>query len=94
MDFFDSALDKAKEAIEIVSKKTEEVVSVQKQKYNIAALKHKNAKCFESLGEIYFEQICGTYIDDDEIKDLVDLIIENNTQIETLEAKIDKEAQK
>ena len=57
MDFFDNALDKAKEAIDIVSKKTGEVVTAQKQKFDIASLENKKAKDFEKLGEIYFSLI-------------------------------------
>ena len=58
MDFLDSAIDKAKEAIDIVSKKTEEVVTIQKQRYNLAALKNKRSKALQALGKIYFDLIC------------------------------------
>ena len=57
MDFFDNALDKARETIDIVSKKTGEVVMAQKQKFDIATLQNKRAKDFEKLGEIYYNLI-------------------------------------
>ena len=88
MDFFDSVLDKAKEAIEIVSKKTEEVVATQKQKYNIAALKNKRAKNLERLGEIYFEQLIESEIEDAETEELVSSIADQNEKIAELEQEL------
>ena len=35
MEFFDNAVNKAKEAIDIACKKTNEVVSTQKQKFDV-----------------------------------------------------------
>ena len=55
MEFFDNALNKAREAIGIACKKTEEVVSVQKQKFDIATIENKRNKDFEKLGKLYFE---------------------------------------
>ncbi len=81
MDFFDNALDKAKEAIDIVSKKTGEVVTAQKQKFDIASLENKKAKDFEKLGEIYFALIKDAEIEDAETKKLVEAIIDKENQI-------------
>lgn len=92
MDFFDTALDKAKEAIEIVSKKTEEVVTTQKQRFNIASLENQCSKLYKSLGEIYYERLADTYIEgDDEVRDLVELITKKLEEIESLKAKLDSE---
>lgn len=88
MDFLENALNTAKEAIEIVSQKTEEVVLAQKQRYNIASLKNKNKKCFEALGKIYFEQLADLEIDDPETQNLVQIIIENQEKIEELQDEL------
>ena len=84
MDFFENALNTAKEALEIVSQKTEEVVTTGKQKYAIASLKNKNSKCYESLGRIYFEKLIDTEIDDEDTKYLVQIISENEEKIAEL----------
>ncbi len=54
MDFFDNALNKAKEAINVAYKKTEEVVATEKQRFDIASLNSKIDKDYKALGEIYF----------------------------------------
>ncbi len=81
MDFFDNALDKAKEAFDIVSKKTGEVVTAQKQKFDVASLESKRAKDFEKLGEIYFGLIKDAEIEDQETKALVEAIIKKENEI-------------
>lgn len=81
MDFFDNAIDKAKEAIDIVSKKTNEVVNVGKQKFDIASLESKRSKDFEVLGEIYYNLIKDTEIEDVDTKNLVDAITDKNLKI-------------
>ena len=88
MDFFENALNTAKEALEIVSQKTEEVVTTGKQKYTIASLKNKNSKCFESLGRIYFEQLLDTNIEDDETRNLVNIILQNEEKIAQLQEEL------
>lgn len=81
MDFFDNALEKAKEAFDIVSKKTGEVVTAQKQKFDIASLESKRAKDFEKLGEIYFALIKDSEIEDLKTKELVEAIINKDNEI-------------
>ena len=88
MDFLENALNTAKEALEIVSQKTEEVVSVGKQKYTSASLKNKNNKCFEALGRIYFEQICDTETDDEKADFLVKTIIQTQEKIAELNEEL------
>ncbi len=89
MDFFDNALDKAKEAFEIVTKKTEEVVTTQKQKFNIASLENQCSKCFKSLGEIYYARLLDSSIEgDDEVKNLVKMISEKKEEIAKLKEEI------
>ena len=54
MDFFDNALNKAKEVIDVAYKKTEEVVATEKQRFDIASLNSKIDKDYKALGELYF----------------------------------------
>ncbi len=88
MDFFDNAIDKAKEAIDILSKKTGEVVNTGKNKFDIASLENKRAKDFEVLGEIYYNLIKDTEIEDFQIKNLVESIDEKNSKITELKENI------
>ncbi len=89
MDFLDSALDVAKETFEIVSKKTEEVVTTSKQKFNIASLKNKRSKNFERLGEIFYEELRDSDIEDEEIKALVKLVTKQCKDIARLEKELE-----
>ena len=50
MDFFDDAVNKAKEALDVACKKTNEVVTTQKQRFDIASLEAKRTRDFEALG--------------------------------------------
>lgn len=88
MDFLDNAIDKAKEAIDIACKKTNEVVNTQKQKFDIASLESKRAKDFEQLGQIYYNLIKDTEIEDQNVKVLVETIIEKNNKIYELKEEI------
>lgn len=88
MDFFDNAVNKAKEAIDIACKKTNDVVTTQKQKFDVAAVENKRAKDYEKLGMLYFEIVKDTEIEDSQIKALVDAIKEKNEKIKDLKAEI------
>lgn len=54
MDSFEEALNKAKEVATAAYKKTEEVLSVQKQRLEIAALNSKLKDEFATLGEAVY----------------------------------------
>lgn len=54
MDFFDNALNKAKEVIDVAYKKTEEVVATEKQRFDIASLNSKIDKDYKALGQLYY----------------------------------------
>ena len=88
MDFFDDMLSKAKDAIDVASKKTGEVVNTQKQKFDIAALESKRAKDFAVLGEIYYNKIKDGEASDENISELVLSIKEKNDKIDKLKAEI------
>ncbi len=88
MDFFDNAVSMAKEAIDVACKKTGEVVTTQKQKFDVAAEENKRAKDYTKLGELYFEMIKDSEIDNTQIKELVETIKEKNERIANLKNQI------
>ena len=88
MDFIDDTVKKAKEAIDIACKKTNEVDNLQKQKFDAAALENKKSKDFALLGEIYFNRIKDGEIDDENIANLVAEIKEKDEKIAALRAEI------
>ena len=88
MDFFDDMLSKAKDAIDVASKKTGEVVNTQKQKFDIASLESKRAKDFAVLGEIYYNKIKDGEEEDENISELVLSIKEKSDKIDKLKAEI------
>lgn len=55
MGILDDVLQKAKDAAEVVGKKTGEIVDISKLKYNAAETRGDIAKRFESLGKIVYE---------------------------------------
>ncbi len=57
MDFFDNAIEKTKEAFDIAKKKTGEVVSNEKQRFDIASLKTKLEKDYARLGLLCYETL-------------------------------------
>lgn len=88
MDFLDNAVERAKDFFEVACKKTNDVVTTQKQKFDIASEKAKRAKDFEKLGEIYFELIKDDENVDNQTKELVKAIVEKNEKINSLNEEI------
>ncbi len=88
MDFFENAVSKAKEAFDVACKKTNEAVSTQKQKFDVASLENKRDKDYAALGKLYFEAIKDTEIDSDEIKALVEEIKSKNEKIKEIKDEI------
>lgn len=84
MDFLDNAVNKAKEVFDVACKKTNEVVTTQKQKFDIATIVSKRNKNFEALGKLYFEAVKDTEIEDDEVKSLVAKIKEKTELIKQI----------
>ena len=80
--FFDDAFDKAKTAFEAAYKKTGEIVSLEKLRFNLSTFKTKRSKIYTALGEEYFKRI-------DNIDDLPENEKEYFTQIIELNQKID-----
>lgn len=88
MGFLEDAFNKTKEVFDIACKKTDEVVTTEKQKFNIASLKSKREKDFADLGRLYFEIVKDSTDIDDNTRNLVDAIIEKNDEIARLNEDI------
>ena len=88
MDFFDNAVNTAREAFDIAYKKTGELVNSQKQKFDIASIENKRDKDFEALGKLYFEFVKDENIKNAEIKNLVEEIKDKNDKIKKLKEEI------
>lgn len=88
MGFLDDAINKTKEAFDVACKKTDEVVTVEKQKFNIASLKSKREKDYADLGKIYFELVKDSADLEDDTRNLVDAITEKNEEIARLNEDI------
>lgn len=88
MGFLDDAINKTKEVIDVACKKTDEVVTVEKQKFNISSLKSKCEKDYADLGKIYFEMVKDSADLTDDVRILVDAIKEKNEEIARLNADI------
>ena len=88
MDFLDNAIVKAKEAFGVVSKKTEEIVTTEKQKFDVNSLKAKLQKDYAKLGKYYFETVLANGEADENVKDTVEAIKEKLNEIEKLNAEI------
>ena len=88
MDFFDNVLNKTKEAFDVVSKKTGEIVTVEKQKFDVSSLKSKLEKDYAELGRLYFKSIDTTDGLDAKEKALVEEINKKLEAINELNVEI------
>ncbi len=89
MNSLDNALNKAKDVFDVACKKTGEVVTVQKQKFDISSLKNQCDKDFVSLGKIYFDLIKNNNeFDDETTRELVNSILEKQEKIDELNKEI------
>ncbi len=88
MDFFDDALNKAKEAFDIARQKTNEAVQTGKQKFDIASIENKRSKDYEALGKLYFNSIKDSEIEDNDVLALVNAIKDKTQKIAELREEI------
>lgn len=89
MGFFDEALSKAKDTIEVIGKKTDEVVGIQKIKFEISSNESKCEKDYAKLGKILFSARDNFQLSD-EMKELVENITLKNDRINQLKAELNK----
>lgn len=88
MDFFNDAVNKTKEVFETVSKKTGEVITTEKHKFNMASIETKRDKDFIALGKIYFEMIKDDDSAEEQVKEIVENIKSKTDEIERLSGEI------
>ncbi len=90
MEFFENAVNKAKDVFDVVVTKTEEAVTTGKQKLDIATLENKLAKDFERLGRAYFETIKDNDTLEAKFADIKESIVEKQTQISKIKEEMGK----
>lgn len=90
MEFFENAVNKAKDVFDVVVTKTEEAVTTGKQKLDIATLENKLAKDFERLGRAYFETIKDSEDIDAKFANVKEAIIEKQTLISKIKEEMGK----
>jgi hypothetical protein len=85
----DNILVKAKEVFETAYKKADDVVTVQKQKFDVSSLENKLCKDYEELGKLCYAQMQnGAFNDNTEFKNIFDEIQSKNAQIEEMKKEI------
>ena len=89
MDNFDNTVQKAKDAFDIVLKKTEDLVNVGKQKISVASLNNKLNKAYANLGKLQFDLIKDSDNQTEEVIALVSEIKQLKAEIKTLMDEID-----
>ena len=89
MDFFDDAVNKAKDVFEVAKKKTSEVVSTEKRRLDISMLRSKMDKDLIRLGRIYFEKIKNDELGEGEEKSICDSIKVKSAEIARLTRDIE-----
>lgn len=95
MGILEDTAVKAKDAFDVVAKKTGEVWSAQKIKYNLASVNSQLSKDYETLGRLCFETLNGDgacLSDNEEAAELKSSIEEKLEKINEYEAQL--EAQK
>ena len=90
MDFFENAMNKAKDVFDVACKKTGEVIETGKQKLDIATLENKLSKDFEALGRIYFELIKESDDLEFKIANLKASISEKQAQISKIKEEMEQ----
>lgn len=88
MDFFEETIEKVKEVAGVVGKKTNEVVSVQKLKFNISSLECKITKDYEVLGKLYYDLISNGESAGTDAMELVGTINGRMAKIEEIKKQI------
>ncbi len=88
MDFLDDAVVKVKDFFDVACKKTDEIVTTGKQKFDVASIEGKRAKIYEALGKLYYNELKDMEIEDKKTKALFDEIKEMTEKIDGLRENI------
>lgn len=92
MGILEETAVKAKDAFDVVAKKTGEVWSAQKVKYNIASVNSQLSKDYETLGRICYEALGDENAklgESEEVAELKASIAEKLEKIKDYEAQLD-----
>ena len=90
MSFFDEVTAKSKDAFDTAVKFTSDVVSEQKAKVQIASLKSKISRDYETLGRLYHDVIKNGSENEEAINEIIAEIEDKKQEICGLEEKIGK----
>lgn len=90
MDFLNNAIGKTKEFLDVAYKKAGDVVSTEKQKYDIMALKQKLEKDFAALGKLYFGSIDSVEGLPENVATVVMEICKKTEEIENMTDELNK----
>ena len=87
-EYIDNAIVKAKEVFDVAVKKTEEVVTVEKLKYNLSVTKNSRERDLAALGKKYYKILKETEDFDEETEELFNSINEKTATIKELREEI------
>ena len=90
MGFFDDVLNKTKETVDIVGKKTGEAVNVQKLKFDISSIETKREKDFATLGKLCFAELKNSSDIAPEVKEVIKSIDLKGEKINALNFELAK----
>lgn len=90
MEFFDDVINKTRDAIDVAYKKTNEVVSIQKQKLDISSMESKLSKTFTELGKVCFDFISEEKEVTEEAKLIVKEIAKKQAEIDEAKAQVSR----
>lgn len=88
MDSFDNTWQKAKEFFDSACKKTEEVVNVQKLRFDLSSAESKLNNSYVQLGKDRYKALKETEIDDIALKTLILDIDDKLNEVERLRSEI------
>ena len=87
-EYIDNVLEKAREVFGVAVTKTEEVVTVEKLKYNLSVIKNSREKDLAELGVLYYKLLKEAEEMDEETEELVTSIAEKTAKIKELKEEI------
>ena len=90
MEFFENAVNRAKDVFEVVVSKTGEAVTTGRQKLDIATLENRLSKDFERLGRAYYETIKDSEDVAVEFANIKTSIVEKQTEIAKIKEEMGK----
>lgn len=90
MEYFENAVNKAKDVFDVAISKTDKLVKRQKLNFEIASLKNKRSKDLEKLGVIYFKSLNGYEADGDMVNSLAESVKEKNKLIKEMREEIER----